>query len=205
MKDLCTQTRSVVSATFLCISMLHTQLFHFHCYQIFCCNEAWAKCHQIWMEICSTLGQRSGSATAACKGGSRWKCKRQPSSSLWATLKHHTKVTSHFQTCRTCRAPRSAHMQVAVTGVMRAAVYRILLVTSVEPEEWGAGWQVRGRAHESWWMNSVLSGVVPKPQRGMCNHEILSSRAETWDRLFRVYSSLQEIARIACLILKRGF
>lgn len=130
--------------------MLHTQLFHFHCYQIFCCNEAWAKCHQIWMEIRLTLGQRSGSATAACKGGSRWKCKCQPSSSLWATLKHHTKVTSHFQTCRTCRAPRSAHMQVAVAGVTHAALHRILLVTSVEPEEWGAGWQVRGRAHESW-------------------------------------------------------
>lgn len=59
-------------------------------------------------------------------------------------------------------------------------LHRIQELTSVEPEEWGAGWQVRRHAggdawilHTRWQLNgSILSGIEAKPQTGMCNHNI---------------------------------
>ena len=36
---------------------------------------------------------------------------------------------------------------------------------------------------ESWWMNPLLSGTEPKPQRGMCSHNTPCQAAVTWTGL----------------------
>ena len=90
---------------------------------------------------------------------------------------------THIQTWKIQCVSHSSQMQVAAVDFAKEDLHQILVLTSVEAEEWGVGWQVRRWAHEFWWMNFVLSGVIPKPRRGMCNRDILSCGAVTWNIL----------------------
>lgn len=52
--------------------------------------------------------------------------------------------------------------------MMTEVLHRIPLLTAVEAEEWGAGWQVRRWAHGSSWMNCLLSGIIPNLLKREC-------------------------------------
>lgn len=75
------------------------------------------------------------------------------------------------------------HSSTRFVETMTEALHRIPLLTAVEAEEWGAGWQVRGWAHGSSWMNCLPPGISPNLLRGMCNHDIAGKRVVTLNEL----------------------
>lgn len=94
---------------------------------------------------------------------------------------HWAKVMSHIQTWNIWCAPDSSQMQVVLFGFVRGDLHRSRTLTSVEAEEWGAGWQaMRGTYYMV--AQPVLSGSEPKPPRRECA-VTQCWRAVTWNVL----------------------
>lgn len=77
---------------------------------------------------------------------------------------HWAKVMSHIQTWKIRCAPDYSQMQVVLFDFVWGDLHRIRTLTSVEAEDWGAGWQaMRGTYYMV--AQPVLSGSEPKPPR----------------------------------------
>lgn len=78
---------------------------------------------------------------------------------------HWAKVMSHIQTWKIRCAPDSSQMQVVLFDFVWGDLHRICTLTSVEAEEWGAGWQaMRGTYYMV--AQPVLSGSDPNLRGG---------------------------------------
>lgn len=85
---------------------------------------------------------------------------------------HWAKVMSHIQTWKIRCAPDSSQMQVVLFDFVWGDLHRIRTLTSVEAEEWGAGWQaMRGTYYMV--AQPVLSGSEPKPPRRVVTWNVL--------------------------------